>query len=287
LQQNAQERTTMLRATQFDCLLVGGGLQNALIAMALLDRRPQTRFAIIERESRLGGNHLWCFHARDVPDEAHAFVDPLVAYRWPAYEVAFPNLTRRLDLAYAGITSDRLHQVVTERVAASASAAIFHDVAVEEVTANKVQLADGRALEATLVIDSRGPEHLQALGQMAYQKFVGLEVALAEPRAEFMPKLMATDSSTPCPSRQIAFSSRTPTTPTPQISIARTYAARFSPTRNALACVLRRFCARNRACYLSPPELKQRRFARVYWWAAMPAGGFTPPRATRSRSHSV
>ena len=180
----------MPKATQFDCLLVGGGLQSALIAMALLERRPHTRFAIIERESRLGGNHLWCFHARDVPDEARVFVDPLVAYRWPAYEVMFPNLSRHLDLAYAGITSDRLHQVVTERVTASAGAAIFHGVAGEQITANKVQLADGRALEATLVIDSRGPERLKAAGQVAYQKFVGLEVALAEPRAEFVPRLM-------------------------------------------------------------------------------------------------
>jgi len=180
----------MPQATRFDCLLVGGGLQSALIAMALLERRPQVRFAIIERDSRLGGNHLWCFHARDVPDEARAFVDPLVAYRWPAYTVAFPKLTRRLDLAYAGITSDRLHQVVTERVAASANASIFHGAAVEQVTANQVQLADGRALEATLVIDSRGPERLKPPGQVAYQKFVGLELALAEPRAEFVPKLM-------------------------------------------------------------------------------------------------
>ena len=125
-----------------------------------------------------------------MPDEARAFVDPLVVYRWPAYEVAFPNLTRRLDLAYAGITSDRLHQVVTERVTASAGATILHGVSVEQVTANTVQLADGRTLEATLVIDSRGPERLQAAGQVAYQKFVGLEVALAEPRPEFVPRLM-------------------------------------------------------------------------------------------------
>lgn len=180
----------MPEATRFDCLLVGGGLQNSLIAMALLERRPQARFAIIERESRLGGNHLWCFHARDVPPEARAFVDPLVVYRWPAYEVAFPNLTRRLDLAYAGITSDRLHRVVTERVASSAGAAILHGVSVDQITANTVQLADWRTLEATLVIDSRGPESLKASSQVAYQKFVGLEVALAEPRAEFVPKLM-------------------------------------------------------------------------------------------------
>jgi lycopene beta-cyclase len=180
----------MSQNAQFDCLLVGGGLQNALIAMALLERRPSTRFALVEQESRLGGNHLWCFHAQDVPHEARVFVEPLVAYRWPAYEVVFPNLTRRLNLDYAGITSDRLHQVVSERIAASAGAAIFHGVAVEKVAAHTVLLADGRTLDGTLVIDSRGPERLKSSGRVAYQKFVGLEVALAEARMEFLPKLM-------------------------------------------------------------------------------------------------
>jgi lycopene beta-cyclase len=174
----------------FDYLLVGGGLQNALIAMALLERRPSARFAIIERESRLGGNHLWCFHETDVPEEARAFVEPLVAHRWPAYEVSFPNLTRRLDVDYAGITSDHLHQVVTEAIAATGNAAVFHGSAVASVTANSVVLEGGRAIEGSVVIDSRGPESLKARGRVAYQKFIGIEVSLAEPRAGFVAKLM-------------------------------------------------------------------------------------------------
>lgn len=180
----------MSQSTHFDCLLVGGGLQNALVAMALLERRPATRFALIERESRLGGNHLWCFHARDVPEEARAFVEPLIAYRWPAYQVLFPHLTRRLDLGYAGITSDRLHKVVSERISASPAAALVTGRAVEKVTANQVILADGRTLEGALVVDSRGPERLQAKGRVAYQKFLGLEVALAEPQPGFVPRIM-------------------------------------------------------------------------------------------------
>lgn len=180
----------MSRNAHFDCLLIGGGLQNALIAMALLQRRPRTRFAIIERDHRLGGNHLWCFHPQDVPTEARAFVDPLVAYRFPAYEVLFPNLHRHLELRYEGITSEKLHQVVTDHVSASMGSVIFHGVAVEKVTAHQVQLADGRTLFAPLVIDSRGPERLQSTGKLAYQKFVGLEVRLAKPQMEFVPRLM-------------------------------------------------------------------------------------------------
>lgn len=183
----------MSETTNFDCLLVGGGLQNALIAMGLLAQKPATRFALIERDQRLGGNHLWCFHERDLPPEARAFVDPLVAHRWPAYEVLFPELTRRMDVAYLGITSDRLHEVVLQRVAASAGSTVFFGAAVAEVTASSVALADGRTLHGTLVVDSRGPERLQPPGRVAYQKFLGLELALAEPRPDFLPRLMDAD----------------------------------------------------------------------------------------------
>ena len=180
----------MSQIATFDYLLVGGGLQNGLIAMALLEHRPAARFAIVERDHRLGGNHLWCFHARDLPPDATGFVTPLVAHRWPAYQVLFPDLTRRMDVEYLGITSDRLHQVLSQRVGASAGSTIFFGAAVEQVTASSVTLADGRALQGTLVIDSRGPERLQAPGRLAYQKFIGLEVALAEPQPAFLPRLM-------------------------------------------------------------------------------------------------
>jgi lycopene beta-cyclase len=183
----------MTETSHFDCLLVGGGLQNALIAMGLLECQPATRFALIERDQRLGGNHLWCFHARDLPPDAKAFVDPLVAHRWPAYEVVFPALTRRMDVAYLGITSDRLHEVVAQRVAASAGSTVLLGAAVAEVTAHSVTLADGRTLHGTRVVDSRGPDRLQAQGRMAYQKFLGLELALAEPRPDFTPRLMDAD----------------------------------------------------------------------------------------------
>jgi lycopene beta-cyclase len=178
-----------LEAT-FDCVLVGGGLQNALIAMALIARRPQSRFVILEREDRLGGNHLWCFHPGDVPHEARAFVDPLVAHRWPAYDVRFPNLDRRLPLPYAGITSDRLHQVVSERVAASSTASIVTRAVVDKVAAHEVVLADGRTFKGHLVVDSRGPERFKGSGRVAYQKFLGLEVALSRPHPDFVPRLM-------------------------------------------------------------------------------------------------
>ena len=95
-----------------DILLVGGGLANGLVALALRRARPELRVAILERGTRLGGNHTWCFHAGDV-GEARAFVEPLVAHAWPRYEVRFPAHARVLEQAYAAVTSARFHDVVS------------------------------------------------------------------------------------------------------------------------------------------------------------------------------
>jgi lycopene beta-cyclase len=169
-------------------VLVGGGLQNALIALALLDRRPQTRLCVVERQSQLGGNHTWCFHAGDVPEAARRFVDPLVVRRWPAHDVAFPRRRRRLSSEYAALTSARLHQVLSARLAQAPNARLLSGH-VREVLPGCAVLDDGRELRAHLVVDARGPERA-ALPAAGYQKFVGLELELAQGSAPELPLLM-------------------------------------------------------------------------------------------------
>ncbi|MEO6599050.1 MAG: lycopene cyclase family protein, partial [Polyangiaceae bacterium] len=66
----------------FDYLLVGGGLQNALIALAVLRADPAARVGLIERGAALGGNHLWCFHGMDLSEAGQTLVAPLVVQRW-------------------------------------------------------------------------------------------------------------------------------------------------------------------------------------------------------------
>lgn len=182
-----------------DYLLVGGGLQNALVTLALLERRPATRLTLIERDPRLGGNHTWCFHAGDVPEEARSWIAPLVVQRWPSHEVRFARYRRRLEQEYCALTSERLHEVVSERVRRSAHARI---VTAEVLSAapGRVTLQDGSSRRAQLVIDARGPlatvtggiraAETQAAGIRAYQKFLGLELQLASPSAPEIPVLM-------------------------------------------------------------------------------------------------
>ena len=155
-----------------DVVLVGGGLQSALIALAVLAKRPRARITIVERDARLGGNHLWSFHEGDVPAEARDVVAPLIVHQWTGWEVAFPGLTRTFDIPYASITSERLHQVVSNRVDVITGAAT-------SVEANAVHLTDQRIIHGDLVVDARGPDATSYPGS-GFQKFVGLELALRD-----------------------------------------------------------------------------------------------------------
>jgi lycopene beta-cyclase len=180
----------MQTETPWDYVLVGGGLQNCLMALALLTERPETRLLMLERGPSLGGNHIWCFHAGDVSPEARGFVDPLVVRRWPGYDVFFPGRERRLEESYAAVTSSRLDQVVRARIGAAPRARLMTGVEVTAAGRDFVRLSDGSEHRARLVVDARGPEGLPLHGVVGYQKFLGLELRLRRPATRDCPVVM-------------------------------------------------------------------------------------------------
>lgn len=170
-------------ALEADYALVGGGLQNALIALALRALRPDARIAMLERGAAPGGNHTWCFHAGDLDAARAAWVAPLVVARWPGYDVAFPGHVRRLASPYSCVTSERLAEVVARALAAPGCRLVLGATAVE-VGADRVvfDTAHGRdELRARVVIDARGPGATAAGDACGWQVFVGREVVLAGP----------------------------------------------------------------------------------------------------------
>ena len=177
---------------EVDYALVGGGLQNGLIALALRAQQPAATIAMIERGAELGGNHTWCFHAGDLGDSAARWAAPLVVHRWSGYDVAFPAHRRTLESAYACVTSASLATHVTEALAAPGSE-LFTRATALTVGADSVlvRAADGRVHEvrARAVIDARGPEHAE-VAACAWQKFVGQELRLAAPHGLARPMLM-------------------------------------------------------------------------------------------------
>jgi lycopene beta-cyclase len=158
-----------------DVVIVGGGLAGGLVALAYRLRAPDVRVLVVEAAPALGGNHTWSFHDSDVPAEAAELIAPLVGARWPSYDVAFPDLRREVALGYASIFAADFDRVVR----AALGDRLVHTRA-EHVGARQVVLADGRLLTGTLVLDARGPD-ARASGNVAYQKFVGLELQLATP----------------------------------------------------------------------------------------------------------
>ena len=165
----------------FDYLLIGGGLQNALIALAVLGRDPQARVCLVERGAALGGNHLWCFHGFDLGGAGQALVAPLLIRRWDGYSVRFPGFERRLDTPYAAVSSQRLAQHLSHVFAHAPRSRLILGRAAAVIEARKATLSDGEELHARIVIDARGPEAHCRERAIGYQKFVGLELELERP----------------------------------------------------------------------------------------------------------
>jgi lycopene beta-cyclase len=174
----------------FDYLLIGGGLHNSLIALAIFARSPDASVCLVERESELGGNHVWCFHAGDLGPEAEALVTALVIRRWAGYSVRFPNFERRLASAYAAVSSEQLSQVVRAAFAGQPRSRLVLRSSASGVEATTATLSTGERIYAKVVIDARGPEAHSGAHIIGYQKFVGLELVLREPTTLSEPIVM-------------------------------------------------------------------------------------------------
>ncbi|WP_267381850.1 MULTISPECIES: lycopene beta-cyclase CrtY [unclassified Sphingomonas] len=169
-----------------DVAIVGGGLAGALIALALKARHPALVVRLIEGDDRIGGNHVWSFFGSDIDARDRPLLAPIVAHAWRGYEVAFPHHARRVDATYYSVFSAGLDQAVR---AALPAHALMLGRKVLGASATAVVLADGDRVEATGVIDARGPADLSLL-DCGWQKFVGRELVLAEPHGHERPTVM-------------------------------------------------------------------------------------------------
>lgn len=173
----------------FDYLLVGGGLQNALVAAALSARRPGARVALVEASQRLGGNHTWCFHSLDIQESERAFVDPFVVRRFPAHHVSFPRLSRSLDEPYAVVSSESLQEVMSS-LARRGALELNVGKRAAAVEPGRVELENGEVVTARVVVDARGPEHFDRNAAIGFQKFLGLELEIEAGTGPSLPTLM-------------------------------------------------------------------------------------------------
>ena len=168
-----------------ELVLVGGGLANSLIAHRILTDRPDFPLLVVERGASLGADHTWSFHDSDLAANQRRWIEPLIAHHWTSHELRFPNRRRTIEDGYNSVTSQRLHEVV----APALGNRMRLETEVAEVTPGGIVLANGERIEAQAVIDGRGDPggaHLD----IAFQKFLGLFVRLAEPHRLTGPILM-------------------------------------------------------------------------------------------------
>jgi lycopene beta-cyclase len=170
---------------RLDCILVGGGLANSLIALALHEVRPDLKLLILERGDRIGGNHTWSFHTSDTNPATYRLLQPLIIKSWPSQEVRFPGNHRVLGMGYNSVSSTRLHDVMTARLGPS----LRLNADVTSVAGDGIELAEGSHLKALCVIDGRGIAGSSAW-ELGFQKFLGLEVELEEPCRQERPIIM-------------------------------------------------------------------------------------------------
>lgn len=171
-------------SASFDCLLVGGGLANGLLAWRLAQIRPDVSFRLIERGPELGAHHTWSFHSSDVSEEALTWLRPLITKSWPYYDVIFPKIGRRLDTGYHSIRSEDFHRVVSEALGERA----LCEAPARTVERERVTLADGREWQAKAVLDARG--FARPSVPCGYQSFFGQDLRLEAPHGLRGPLLM-------------------------------------------------------------------------------------------------
>ena len=174
----------------YDYLFVGGGLATGLAVLAILARRPDARLTVVERDSSIAGNHTWCVHEDALDTDARELLAPLVVHRWTEHEVRFPGTSRVLGGGYVCITAERMRARLGAAIEGAPFAELLVNTDAVEVATDRVRLADGRSLTASVVIDGRGPRQLPIDDQTGYQKFVGLELELLAPHRISRPVLM-------------------------------------------------------------------------------------------------
>ena len=171
-----------------DYILVGGGLQSALILLALRAHRPEARIALVERNVRLGGNHTWCFHRADLQGSSRNWIEPLVVAHWPGYDVRFPDGHQRVDGDYAAISSERLHDCIVSLLEPGTE--LFLQTTVNTIAHDRVLFDNGSELRARVVIDARGPMQTKTANNTGYQKFFGVEFRTTSANVFAVPMLM-------------------------------------------------------------------------------------------------
>lgn len=153
-------------------IIVGGGLAGSLAALAIAERQPDLPLLLVEAGDTFGGNHVWSYFDGDVTGAERTLVEGMKPHHWPSHTIRFPERKRDLGFGYNSVHSESLDALVHEKLAPTQ---FRLGAAVERIASDGIGLADGTDIEASAVIDARGPSGPMPGLDLAWQKFVGIE----------------------------------------------------------------------------------------------------------------
>jgi lycopene beta-cyclase len=174
--------------TTYDYVMVGGGLQAGLLALAIDYYQPEAKVLLLEKNERLFGNHTWSFHRGDVSRELD-WLKSLPMNQWPAYTVHFPGLDRKVELPYCSTSSRQFETAIDHVIHRRGNLDVRTSTTVSELGSHRVLTSDGMEFQGGRIVDCRGqvPHRISGVG---FQKFYGLEIELDEDWPDHLPVLM-------------------------------------------------------------------------------------------------
>ncbi len=165
-----------------DVAIIGSGLSGSLLALSLKKFHPELRVAVYDKSSEPCGNHTWCFHDPDIPENLRAWLTPLISKSWDGYDVHFPKYKRTLRGKYHSIKSEDLRATVLQELGPQFNP--NHDF-VGSVAGSEgslvLQFKNQTSRQAQAVVLAQGWRQTLNSTQLGWQKFVGLEVELESP----------------------------------------------------------------------------------------------------------
>ncbi len=183
-----------MKSRKCDLAIVGGGLAGGMIALALNRLQPDLDLLIINTSPLLGGNRIWSFFVSDIEPADRWLVAPLVSQGWRGHDVRFAGHSRSVDTIFYSVESERLDQLLRERLPRKAILCGRRALA---ASAHAVVLDDGTRIEAGGVIDTRGLGTAAAEGGTAlaalgggWQQAMGQTLVLEEPHRLTQPVTM-------------------------------------------------------------------------------------------------
>ena len=167
-------------------IIVGGGLAGALAALALVRRRRDLELLVLEQGATFGGNHTWSFFDTDVAIQNRWLLDGLASSHWPRHQVEFPQRRRTIAIGYNSVRSRDLDEVLRRTLRPSQYRL---NARITAVGPGSVTLEGGETIEASAVIDARGPVTMHGLN-LGWQKFVGRYYRYPRPHGGSLPVIM-------------------------------------------------------------------------------------------------